>query len=299
MFKLNSKKKTRLTVFLFIAPGLVFVFFLTLYPLGRAIEMSFFEGKVGGGSIFVGFSNYQRSFGDSLFLLSLWHTAYFTAISVSLHYFIGLGLALMLNRLGRGRLSNVLRGFLFLPWLFTSAVWCVTWQLILHPHFSVLNEFLKAIGLGNLARGWLVEPSLLPLTTLGIVNGWKSFPFCMVMLLATMQVIPKELYEVAEIDGASSFRKFVNITWPFLKPTTGVILLVDTIGTFHYFDIVWILTGGGPINKTEVLSTYIYKCAFEQGNFEFSSALSIILMIILIIVMFVYIRRFLKEAIQL
>lgn len=289
-----SKKRYFWTAFFFIAPGVIFVFFLCLYPLGRAIWMSIVETTSDSNSQFIGLTNYKKVFGDKLFWLSLWHTFYFTGISVSLHYFAGLGLALLLDKLGKSLKGNVLRGFLFLPWLFPSAVWCITWQLILHPHFSVLNELLKTIGLDKLSRGWLTEPTLLPLNSLSIVNGWKFFPFHMVMLFATLQSVPKELYEVAEIDGASGWKKFQSVTWPFLKPITAIVLTIDTIGTFHYFDLVWILTQGGPMNKTEVLSTYIYRTVFRMGSFEYGSTLAVLLMIILSILIALYIRIFMR-----
>jgi len=289
-----TQRKTYWTTFFFVVPGVVFVFFLTLYPLGRAIWASFF--KVTSGSIiFTGFANYQRIFQDDLFWLSLWHTLYFTVISVSLHFFIGLGLALLLYRLGKSIVSNILRGFLFLPWLFASAVWCVTWQLILHPHFSVLNALFNSLGLSYLSQPWLIDPSLLPLTVISVVNGLKFFPFHMIMLYAAMQNIPIELFEAAEIDGASNFQKFRSITWPFLRQVTSIILTFDTIATANYFDIVWILTQGGPMNRTEVLSTYIYKTIFQLGSFGYGSSLAVVLMIILLVFMMVYMKVFLRE----
>jgi len=294
----SSQKKTYWTVFFFIAPGVSFVFFLTLYPLGRAMWMSVFK-VTSDSRTFIGLANYQRAFQDNLFWLSLWHTLYFTVISVSLHYFIGLGFALLLYRLGKSIVSNILRGFLFLPWLFASAIWCVTWQLILHPYFSVLNALFNSLGISRLSQPWLTDPSLLPLTSLSVLIGLKFFPFHMVMLFAVLQAIPKELLEVADIDGASSLQKFRSIIWPFLKPVTAIILTIDTIGSFYYFDVVWILTKGGPMNKTELLSTYIYKMVFELGSFEYGSSLAILLMIILSILMVVYIKFFLREDFEL
>jgi multiple sugar transport system permease protein len=295
--KISSQKKTYWAAFFFVAPGVSFIFFLTLYPLGQAMWMSVF--KVTSGSItFTGLANYQRAFQDNLFWLSLWNTLYFTVISVSLHFFIGLGLALLLYRLGKSIVSNILRGFLFLPWLFASAVWCVTWQLILHPYFSVLNALFNSLGLSRLSQPWLTDPSLLPLTVLSVVNGLKFFPFHMIMLFAALQAIPKELFEIADIYGASSLQKFRSVTWPFLKPITAIILSVDTIGTFYYFELVWIITKGGPMNKTEVLSTNIYRTVFELGSFEYGSSLAILLMIILLILVVVYMKIFLREEFE-
>jgi multiple sugar transport system permease protein len=293
--KVSSQKKTYYwTAFFFIAPGVSFVFFLTLYPFGQAMLMSIFK-VTSDSRTFIGLANYQRAFQDNLFWLSLWHTLYFTVISVSLHYFIGLGFALLLYRLGESIVSNILRGFLFLPWLFASAVWCVTWQLILHPQFSVLNALFNSLGLSCLSHSWLSDLSLLPLTILSVVSGLKFFPFHMVMLFAALQVIPLELFEAAEIDGASSLQKFRSITWQFLKPVTTIILCYDTIGSFYYFDLVWILTRGGPMNETEVLSTYIFKTVFQfEGSFEYGSSMAILLMIILSIFIMVYIKIFLR-----
>jgi len=293
MFTLLLKKRRKKisSGYLFIVPGVAFVLFLTIYPLVNAIKMSFFNLS-SGNNIFVGFLNYQKAFQDQTMWLSMAHSFYFTIFSVSLHFLFGLGLALLLNSVKEYKGSSICRGLLFLPWLFSSAVWCVTWQLILHPQFSILNEIFNVFGLKGL--NWISADSLLPLTSLSIVNGWKFFPFHMIMYFAVLQSIPKELYEAASIDGASGNQKFFYITLPSLYHTIAIVLTIDTIGTFHYFDLIWILTQGGPMNRTEVLSTYIYRKVFTLGNFGYGSAMSVILIVILIAFITLYIKILLK-----
>lgn len=293
----TPSQKRNWTVLFFVAPGLIFLFFLTLYPLSQTIWMSFFK-MTSEGRIFTGLENYQKIFQDNLFWSSLWHTIYFTVITVGLHFLIGLGLALILYRLGNSLLTNILKGFLFLPWLYASAVWCITWQLIFHPYFSVINELFNSMGLAFLVQPWLSDPSILPLTIAAFVGGLKWYPFHMLMIFTSLQIIPRELFDAADIDGASGFWSFRSIIWPFLKPVTAILLTFDTMGTFYYFDLIWILTKGGPMNKSEVVSTYIYKIIFNFGNFEYGASIAFLLMIVLTIITLVYMKIFLTEEFE-
>mgnify|MGYP003644856109 CR=1 FL=1 len=289
--KANYKLGRKVAPYLYLSPSLLVVGLLMLLPMGMVITYSFQESAVlRPDTSFAGFKHYQAIFGDEVFWASLWHTLYFTIASVIAHMTIGLAFALMLNS---DRISPILRSILrvlyILPWLFTQVIIAVIWRLILDPN-GVVNAMLIDLGIIGSKIEWFssVETALHAVT---FANIWAGYPLFMVSLLAGLQGIPKDLYEAADIDGATGPQKLFFITIPQLMPIIVSISLLDFIWTMQVFPLIWLTTGGGPIYATEVLSTYTYKLAFSQYNLAQASASAVTILLISIGLTLFYIRH--------
>lgn len=280
----------------FLGPALLLLGLLMVYPLGQVVRMSFYELNL-RNETWVGVRNYAEILQAPLFWQILWQTVLFTVGSVVFHLVIGMGLAILLHTKINARIRNVFRGVLIIPWLFAPTVAGMIWVLMLSP-FGVLNGVLAAIGLldANATINWLGSPqtSLLSVTAMNI---WRAFPFFMVMLLAGLQAIPEDLYEAGDIDGTTAWQKFWYITIPALRGIIFTIVLLDFIWTFRAFDPVYVMTGGGPVNSSQVLPTAIYFDAFQKLKFGYASAEAVIMFLILFAVSVVYVRRAVREIV--
>jgi multiple sugar transport system permease protein len=283
-----------LQAYTFLAPALVLLLALLVYPLGQVVRMSFFD-VTPRAERWVGLENYRLLVQNPAFWDAFLHTVWFTLGTVGLHLVIGMGLALLLHSRIDTRVRNVFRGLLIVPWLFAPTVAAMIWVLILNP-FGVLNGFLAALGILGAAEtiNWLGNPgtSLLAVTA---VNVWRAFPFAMVMLLAGLQAIPDELYEAAAIDGSGPLQKFRFVTLPSLRGVILTMALLDFIWTFRAFDLVYVMTGGGPVDSSQVLATSIYFDAFQKFRFGYASAEAIAMLVILLAGSIVYVRRATQE----
>ena len=290
----RRRHRQEIQAYAYLWPALLMLGALMLYPLAQVVRMSFYEVSL-QREIWVGLGNYAQLLSTALFWQTLWQTLLFTAGSVALHLAIGLALALLLHARINVRFRDFMRGLLIIPWLFAPTVAGMIWVLMLAP-FGVANGFLASIGLlsPEATINWLGSPetSLLSVTAM---NVWRAFPFFMVMLLAGLQAIPEELYEAADIDGATGLGKFWYITLPGLRGVIATIVLLDSIWTFRAFDPVYVMTGGGPMNSSEVLATAIYFDAFQKLKFGYASAESVVMFLILFVVSAVYVRRAVRE----
>ena len=278
----------------FLGPALLLLALLMVYPLLQVVRMSLYEVNL-RKEVWVGLGNYTALLRTALFWQVLWQTTLFTVGSVVMHLVIGLGLALLLHTKINVQIRNFLRGLLIVPWLFAPTVAGMIWVLMLAP-FGVLNGLLTTLGLldPNATINWLGSPqtSLLSVTAMNI---WRAFPFFMVMLLAGLQAIPEDVYEAADIDGTTPLQKFWYITIPALRSIILTVVLLDAIWTFRAFDPVYVMTGGGPINSSQVLATVIYFDAFQKLQFGYASAEAVIMFLILFAFSVVYVRRAVRE----
>ncbi len=287
-----SRKMTRsLIPYVYLSPALIFLALLMMVPMISVILYSFQESAIlRPDTTFAGLKHYAAVLGDPIFWASLWHTAYFTAMSVVFHMSIGLAFALMLNsdRINP-KLRSVLRVLYILPWLFTAVIIAVIWRLILEPN-GVVNSLLMTLNIIDTKIEWFSNPAT-ALHAVTAANIWAGYPLFMVSLLAGLQGIPRDLYEAADIDGANGIQKLAFITIPQLMPIIISISLLDFIWTMHVFPLIWMTTGGGPIYATEVLSTYTYKLAFAQFDMSQAAASSVLILIISLCFTFFYIRH--------
>jgi len=291
---LRRRYGEELQAYAFLAPALLLLLILLVYPVGQVVRMSFFE-VTPRVQRWVGLENYRVLAGNLAFWGALQNTVWFTIGSVALHLGIGMALALLLHSRIDARVRNVFRGLLIVPWLFAPTVAGMIWVLIFNP-FGVLNGFLTTLGLlhDTATINWLGDPrtSLLAVTS---VNVWRAFPFAMVMLLAGLQAIPDELYEAAAIDGSNAVQQFRFVTLPSLRGVILTMALLDFIWTFRAFDLVYVMTGGGPVDSSQVLATSIYFDAFQKFQFGYASAEAIAMLVILLAGSLVYVRRAVRE----
>ena len=300
MTAVGLSKKTRLLKefqpYFYVMPGMLVLLILLVYPLLQVFKLSFFDGNAFDRS-FVGLANYTKLVQDKDFWQAFYHSFVFTVSSVFFHFLIGLSLALLLHQRISPIIRSTFRGFLIIPWLIAPLVAAMIWMLM-YLSFGILNGMLMKIGFLDAGQivSWLGDPNI-SLFSVTVVNIWRGFPFTMVMLLAALQGIPDELYEAAKIDGAGAVKSFFYITLPSLKGTMLTVGLLDTIWTFRHFDIIFALTGGGPMNSSNVLTTSIYNTAFRAQQWGYSGATAVMMFLFMLVFSLMYIRQIDKEGV--
>ena len=277
MIKLKTAKE-KFTIFLFILPAYLIYFCFQIVPLIGGVYFSFADWSgIGGDKIsFVGFSNYIKAFQNPLFGLAFSNMLRMVVISVICHTPIALLLAVAINTKLRG--YRVYKALFFMPTVFPMVAIGLMWYFIFMPT-GALNSFLKILGMASFAKPWLVNKAT-AMNVLIFVNVWAGIGYYMVIILAGLTTIPKELYEAAAIDGADKNAQFFNITVPMLKPTLMLCIVMDVIGTVKIFDLVFSMTGGGPNGLTNLPTTLMYNEAFKNSHYGVGSAIGIIILIV-------------------
>jgi multiple sugar transport system permease protein len=274
--------KRRMEPVLFISPAFIVIGIILVYPLGYSLWLSFHEWTLRGfreGVPFVGFQNYIDLFSNPDFLNSLRITASFVIMAVGFEFVVGMGLALLLNHDLRGK--HFIRAMVLLPMMCTNVVIGLTWRLLLNYEFGLVNYYLGVMGIGPVE--WLSKPAM-ALPAVILVDVWNTTSFVALLLLAGLQALPEEPFEAARIDGASAWQSFVHITLPLLRQTILVVLLWRMIDTFRIFDVIYLLTAGGPARATETVSIYVYRYGFQSFNLGYASAASYIMILIMLII---------------
>lgn len=290
----SSRSRTvarKLEPYTFVLPTILLLTVLMLIPIAMVISYSFLDNVIlNKNPETVGLGNYIEVLSNSTFAVALKNTVVFVVISVVAHLFIGLAFALMLNTQLLGRMSKALfRVIYVLPWLFTVAIIAVLWRMLLSPN-GIVNYLLSSMGLADTQTEWLSSPAL-ALAAVTFINIWAGYPFFMISLLAGLQGVPTDLYEAATVDGANGPQKFLHITLPQLRPIIISMSLLDLIWTSQQFALIWLTTGGGPINVTEMLSTFTYKLAFSRYEFALASTSAVIILIFSMVLAFFYVRH--------
>ena len=258
-------------------PALLVFGIFTVGPLLYGLVLSFFAWDGSGEPRFIGLGNYLEALVDPKYFPSLVHNVIYAVGTVIGKIVLGLGLALVLNSGIRGRV--VFRTLLFIPVVMSFVVIGILWSWIYSYSNGLLNAGLDAVGLSLLKKDWLGSPASALLAVMG-VDLWKWFGFHMVLFLAGLQSIPSELYEAARIDGANKPQLFRYITLPMLAPITVVNVVLASSGAFNVFDVVYVMTQGGPANSSEVAMTYVYRVGFQFYQFGYASALSMIQLVL-------------------
>lgn len=270
---------------------MLLILVLLVIPIAMVVSYSFQDNViVEKNPVFAGLANYTKVLTDPVFWTAVKNTFIFITLSTIAHLVLGLAFAMMLNTGLLGGLTKaIFRIVYILPWLFTIAVVAVIWRLMLDP-FGVVNYILTTLGILQTEVNWLADPST-ALWALTFINIWSGYPFFMISLLAGLQGISSDLYEAAAVDGANPIQQFFNITIPQLKPVLISMAVLDLIWTSQQFALIWLTTGGGPLNVTEMLSTYTYKQAFSSYEFATASASAVIILLITMILAFFYVRQ--------
>lgn len=274
--------KRRMEPVLFISPAFIVIAVILIYPLGYSLWLSFHEWTLRGfrqGIPFVGLQNYRDLFSNPDFLNSLRITATFVILAVGIEFVLGMGLALLLNHDLRGK--NIIRALILLPMMCTNVVIGLTWRLLLNYEFGLVNYYLGVIGVGPFE--WLSKPAV-AFSAVILVDVWNTTSFVALLLLAGLQALPEEPFEAARIDGASAWQSFVTITLPLLRQTILVVLLWRMIDTFRIFDVIYLLTAGGPARATETVSIYVYRYGFQSFNLGYASAASYTMILIMLLI---------------
>jgi len=281
----------RWLAFVLMAPALILLALFIAYPFVKGIELSVTNTRVGVPGTFVGFANFTKIWNDSIFRTAVYNTVLYTAVTTVFKLGLGLWLAMLLNRHFRGK--AMVRAFILLPFIIPTVLSTFAWKWMFDPTFSVLNWMLYKLGFITTRINWLGDPDLAMISII-IVNIWRGVPFFAISLLAGLQTISPELNEAAAIDGAKPWQRFWYITWPLLLPVTMVVVLFSVIQTFADFQLVYVLTGGGPANATQLFATYAYQLGIGTGLLSQGAAISLAIfpiLLLVVIVQLVYIRR--------
>lgn len=264
-----------------VTPLLLVIVGLLAYPIISALLLSFQDRMLGSPGRFIGLENYaELLFSDRRFRTVVSNSVIFTVISVAGKLLIGMGMAVLLNQ--RIAARAMFRGWLLLPWVAPTFVTALTWRWMFDGTSGVINYILMVFGVITSPIAWLGSGATALLAVI-TTNIWRGFPFFGVSLLAGMQAIPAELYEAADVDGASPWQKFWHITLPGVRTVLVVTTMLSTIWTFNDFQIVWIMTGGGPAYATHLFATYSYKVGFTGSRLGYAVAVSTILAPLLIV----------------
>lgn len=280
-FHLSSKLQSYLTAYWMIIPALVLYTVLIIYPLFQGLYISFHQWDGLSDMKWIGLKNYGFVLKDKVFWLSLKNTFIFAIGVTIVKNIAGLILALIVNQNLRGR--TFFRAAAFMPVTFAFVVIGVLWSWIYNPTFGLINNLLKVLNLEFLIQGWLSDPKI-ALFSVMFVDIWKWTGFHMVLFLAGLQGISQEYYEVADIDGASPWQKFRHITIPLLSQVTAVSVIMSIIGAFvSNYDVVYVMTGGGPMHATEVALTWIVNTTFRYAAVGKANAMSMVLFVFVVI----------------
>ncbi len=279
-YKLKYQKNTKSVAYLYLLPTLILMFVLLIIPIISVVRYSFFDNVIiNKNPVFVGLENYISVLTDRTFLVAVKNTAFFVFTSIAAHLILGMTFALLLNT---SYLSNatksIFRVVCVLPWMFTASVIAILWKMILNPN-GILNYILTTLELSGGNIEWFGSRSL-ALFAVTLVNIWAGYPFYMISILAGLQGISTDLYEASSLDGANAVQTFFRITIPQLKPILISLIMLDFVWTLQQFAIIWMTTGGGPINATEVLSIFIYKQGFSRYQYSMASAAAVIMLLV-------------------
>lgn len=256
------------------------------WPMIDTIRLSFTDAKlVGTEGSFVGLGNYAKMLSGNNFLRSLNNTLWFSVISVTVEMVIGVLAALLLNQEFRGR--TILRALMILPWALPTIVNATLWRLIYNPEYGALNAALLQFGLISEYRSWLGEPGL-AMAALIVADCWKNFPLVALIALAALQAVPRDVVSASLVDGASAWNRFRFVTLPYLAGPLMVALVLRTIEAFKVFDIVWVMTRGGPANSTRTLSILVYQEAFSFQRAGSGASLALIVTLIVTLLALAY-----------
>lgn len=292
----KPKEKIKLVGLAFILPAVIYTCLWVVYPLINNIILSFQKVTLttlgSGGGEFIGLAVYKKLFSTSVFPIAIKNTIIYTVANLLFQFPIGFALAMFYSK--KFKTAEFFRGFSVVAWILPMVAVAGIFKFMFNGDVGVINYILRSMGLINENVQWLTDART-AMGALVFTNVWKGIPFNIMLMAAAITTLPEDVYEAASIDGVSSFQKFRHITIPLLKPAMMSVIVLGFIYTFKVFDIVYIMTSGGPGNATEVLSTLAYRYSFTDYDFSKGAAVSNVLFILLFIVGLIYIRIVSKE----
>lgn len=267
--------------YLYLSPSLIFIGLVMAVPLAIGISYSFQSIALlrPFQTGWIGLENFRTLFDDAKFWRALINTVWWTLGSVFFQFFLGLGLALLLNTHFHGK--RLVQALVFLPWAVPTFLTALTWSWLFNPVIGPLPHWLAAVGILDEPFNILGDPALAMWGPIA-ANIWFGVPFFAITLLAALQAIPSDLYEAGAIDGATAWQAFTKITLPFLAPMIAITVMLRTIWIANFADLIYVMTGGGPANATQILSTYIFTTAFRKLDFGYASAIAVVLLALLL-----------------
>lgn len=295
----RRERKEQLMGYCLIMPAVIYMLIFIGYPIIYNWIISFQDvtAKTLGSKAreFVGLNNYKTVFSEAVFRDSLLHTLIYTIGCLVIQFSLGFVFAVFFAR--KFTLSKYIRGFIVISWMLPVTVTALVFKFMLAEGNGIINTILLNLHIINKPVGWLIQGKT---AMLGLImaNSWVGIPFNMLLLTTGLNNIPGDIYEAASIDGANGFQKFVRITIPLLKPTIMSVLVLGFVLTFKVFDLVYVMTGGGPVSATEVLSTYSYKLSFQLFHFGEGAAVANVLFVCLFLVALVYLRTISKDEVM-
>jgi len=279
----------------FLAPALLIYLLFVIYPIAQGIRYSGYDWNgLKPLTDWVGFENFRKIFADSSFIGAMKHNAVILVLSLALQIPFALGLAVLLNQRLRGR--AFMRMMFFAPYVVSEVVTAVVWRQLMRPS-GFLDHVMSGVGAEGLTQEWLANPRIVLYSVFFVVT-WKYFGFHMILLLAGLQQIPAELREAAAIDGATWRQTFRHVTLPLLGPTLRISVFLSIIGSLQLFDLVWVMTGGGPINASNTMATYMIDWGFRRLQIGYASAVSVIVFGISLVVALAYQRWVLRRDVK-
>ena len=287
---LQAMKRKR-EPYLYLLPTIVLMLLLLIIPICMVVRYSFFDNViVKKDPVFAGLKNYAMILSDKTFFVAVKNTLFFVGASVIVHMFLGMLFAILLNTRYIGiNLKAFFRVIYVLPWMFTASVIAILWKMMMNPN-GIINYLLQITNLTSSHIEWLGSRNF-ALFSVTLINIWAGYPFYMVSILAGLQGIPTDLYEASAIDGANAVQQFFRITIPQLKPIIISLFMLDFVWTIQQFALIWMTTGGGPINATEMISTFIYKRGFSKYQYSQASASAVILLVVCSVIAVFYVRH--------
>ena len=277
----------RLLAALLLAPAILLLGLFIAYPFVMGVWLSMSSVSVGNPGEFVWFRNFVKAWNDSIFRTAFWNTSFYTLWATIFKLSLGMWLALLLNRSFRGK--RIVRASMLLPFIVPTVLSTFAWRWMFDPTFSVLNWMLYQGGFITAKLPFLSDGTYGMWCAI-VVNTWRGMPFFAITLLAGLQTISPDLQEAASLDGANGWHRFWHVTWPLLKPVTVVVVVFSIIQTFSDFQLIYVLTGGGPANATHLLATYAYQIGIATGLLGEGAAISLFMLPVLFIVVWLQLR---------
>lgn len=289
--------KTPKTIYLFFIPGFILYSIFFIIPTVSALFYSFTDWDgLSSAFQFVGIDNYVRAFtGDTVFRRTVGNNLKFMLFVVVFQTLIALVFAMIVIK--NTKTNVFLRALYFFPTILSSVSVAFIWTFIYDPSLGILNQFLEMAGLGFLAQNWLGNSNI-AIYSLAVTQVWFHAGQMLIIFVAGLQAIPKDLYEVAQIEGANKWQTFRQVTWPLLAPSATIVVAYTTIQSFKAFDLVFAMTGGGPNNSTQIIATYIFDVAFRSYQFGYASSISVIFMVIIAFITFLQFKALRSDRIS-